>query len=112
MLQAGLIRCNLTLTCNKERSLRDKVNSPGLLEDFPVATWTCLLQVKACLLQLGPLRGSPMGLQARGGAAIHPEVERISGLIPADVDALAEYREHLLRDIALCRQPSSSAVNP
>lgn len=36
-------------------------------------------------------------LQARGGAAIHPEVERISGLIPADVDAVAEYREHVLR---------------
>jgi uncharacterized protein DUF6364 len=34
-------------------------------------------------------------LQA-GVGAIHPEVERISGLIPADVDARAEYREHLL----------------
>jgi len=27
---------------------------------------------------------------------IHPEVERISGLIPAGVDARAEYREHIL----------------
>jgi hypothetical protein len=27
---------------------------------------------------------------------IHPEVEKISGLIPADVDARAEYREHIL----------------
>jgi uncharacterized protein DUF6364 len=34
----------------------------------------------------------------RGGAgAIHPEVERISGLIPAEVDARAEYREHTVR---------------
>ncbi len=31
-----------------------------------------------------------------GTGAIHPEVERISGLIPAGVDARAEYREHLL----------------
>ena len=36
-------------------------------------------------------------LQTRGGAAIHPEVEKISGLIPSDVDAISEYREHLLR---------------
>jgi hypothetical protein len=27
---------------------------------------------------------------------IHPEVEKISGLIPADVDARAEYRAHIL----------------
>ena len=27
---------------------------------------------------------------------IHPEVERISGLIPAEVDARAEYRQHVL----------------
>ena len=34
----------------------------------------------------------------RGGAgAIHPEVEKISGLISAEVDARAEYREHALR---------------
>jgi hypothetical protein len=32
-----------------------------------------------------------------GPGAIHPEVEKISGLIPADVDARAEYREHVLR---------------
>lgn len=36
-------------------------------------------------------------LQAQGGAAIHPEVEKISGLIPSDVDAISEYREHVLR---------------
>jgi len=31
----------------------------------------------------------------RGGAgAIHPEVEKISGLVPPGVDARAEYREH------------------
>lgn len=28
---------------------------------------------------------------------IHPEVERISGLVPSDVDAQAEYHEHLLK---------------
>ncbi len=34
----------------------------------------------------------------RGGIGeIHPEVEKISGLIPAEVDARAEYREHALR---------------
>jgi hypothetical protein len=33
----------------------------------------------------------------RGGTeAIHPEVERISGLIPSEVNARAEYREHVL----------------
>jgi len=32
-------------------------------------------------------------LQGRSGA-IHPEVEKISGLIPPEVDARAEYREH------------------
>ena len=33
----------------------------------------------------------------RGGTgAVHPEVEKISGLIPAEVDARAEYREHIL----------------
>ena len=31
-----------------------------------------------------------------GAGAIHPEVERISGLIPAAVDARAEYRQHAL----------------
>jgi hypothetical protein len=36
-------------------------------------------------------------LQTRGGAAIHPAVEKISGLIPADVDAISEYREHVLQ---------------
>ena len=33
----------------------------------------------------------------RGGTGeIHPEVEKITGLISADVDAKAEYREHVL----------------
>jgi len=32
-----------------------------------------------------------------GGGAIHPEVEKISGLIPPEVDAKAEYHEHVLR---------------
>ncbi len=33
----------------------------------------------------------------RGGAGvIHPEVEKIAGLIPPDLDARAEYREHVL----------------
>jgi hypothetical protein len=35
-------------------------------------------------------------LQA-GSGAIHQEVEKISGLIPAEADARAEYREHILR---------------
>jgi hypothetical protein len=29
-------------------------------------------------------------------STIHPEVEEISGLIPAGVDARAEYRAHIL----------------
>jgi Family of unknown function (DUF6364) len=33
----------------------------------------------------------------RGGTStIHPEVEKISGLVPATVDARAEYRQHVL----------------
>jgi len=33
----------------------------------------------------------------RGGTGvIHPEVERISGLVPAAVDAKADYRDHAL----------------
>lgn len=28
---------------------------------------------------------------------IHPEIERMSGLIPSEIDPEAEYREHLLR---------------
>jgi hypothetical protein len=35
-------------------------------------------------------------LQA-GTGSIHSEVERISGVIPPDVDARDEHREHLLR---------------
>ena len=33
--------------------------------------------------------------QEKGG--IHPDVERISGLVPSHVDAVAEYHEHLLK---------------
>jgi hypothetical protein len=36
-------------------------------------------------------------LQTGAGAAIHPEVEKISGLIPSDIDAKSEYLEHVLR---------------
>jgi hypothetical protein len=36
---------------------------------------------------------SPRG----GSGAIHPEVEKISGLIPPEVDTRAEYHEHVLR---------------
>jgi Family of unknown function (DUF6364) len=36
-------------------------------------------------------------LQAGAGAAIHPAVEDISGLVPADVDARAEHHQHVLR---------------
>lgn len=32
-----------------------------------------------------------------GSGAIHQEVERIAGLIPPEVDARAEYREHSRR---------------
>ena len=32
-----------------------------------------------------------------GTSVIHQEVEKISGVIPPDVDARAEHREHLLR---------------
>lgn len=36
-------------------------------------------------------------LQTSEGVAVHPEVERISGLIPADVDTRSEFRKHVLR---------------
>ena len=36
-------------------------------------------------------------LQTSEGATVHPEVERISGLIPPDADTRSEYREHILR---------------
>lgn len=36
-------------------------------------------------------------LRGGSGSAIHPEVEKISGLIPPEVDARAEYHEHVLR---------------
>lgn len=35
-------------------------------------------------------------LQA-GTGAIHPEVERIAGVIPPEVDGRSEYREHVWR---------------
>jgi hypothetical protein len=35
-------------------------------------------------------------LQEGQPAAIHPEVERISGIVPADVDVEALYHEHLV----------------
>ena len=35
-------------------------------------------------------------LRTGGKASIHPDVERISGLVPPDVDAEALYRAHLL----------------
>lgn len=34
-------------------------------------------------------------LQDTSGATIHPEVEKISGLVPSDVDAKELYLEHL-----------------
>jgi hypothetical protein len=36
-------------------------------------------------------------LRSHVPSAVHPEVEKISGLIPADVDAEAEYHEHLAK---------------
>jgi hypothetical protein len=36
-------------------------------------------------------------LQEASGATIHPEVERISGLVPPDVDAKELYLDHLAR---------------
>lgn len=37
------------------------------------------------------------GLQSQEVTQIHPEVERISGLVPPDIDARALYQEYLLR---------------
>lgn len=34
-------------------------------------------------------------LQEEQPAAIHPDVEKISGLVPSEIDAEALYREHL-----------------
>jgi Family of unknown function (DUF6364) len=36
-------------------------------------------------------------LQGEPQVWIHPEVEKILGVIPAEVDAAAEYHEHMLR---------------
>ncbi len=36
-------------------------------------------------------------LQDASGSTIHPEVEKISGLVPSDVDAKELYSEHLAR---------------
>lgn len=35
-------------------------------------------------------------LRIREPGGLHPEVAKISGLVPPDVDARTEYREHLL----------------
>ena len=34
-------------------------------------------------------------LRSQEEGEIHPEVEKISGLVPSDIDAEAEYHEHL-----------------
>lgn len=36
-------------------------------------------------------------LRSQEESGIRPEIEKISGLVPADVDAEAEYHEHLLQ---------------
>ena len=36
-------------------------------------------------------------LRSQEKGEIHPEVEKISGLVPAEVDAEAEYHAHLLK---------------
>jgi hypothetical protein len=36
-------------------------------------------------------------LEGEPEVRIHPEVEKIMGLIPAEIDAEAEYHEHMLR---------------
>jgi uncharacterized protein DUF6364 len=36
-------------------------------------------------------------LQLDGSSGIHPEVEKISGLVPADVDVEALYHDHLVK---------------
>jgi hypothetical protein len=36
-------------------------------------------------------------LQIGSGSVLHPEVEKIAGLVPSEVDARAEYREHARR---------------
>ena len=36
-------------------------------------------------------------LRSQEKGEIHPEVEKISGLVASDVDAEAEYHEHLLK---------------
>ncbi len=36
-------------------------------------------------------------LRSQAESEIHPEVEKISGLVPAQVDSEAEYHEHLLK---------------
>lgn len=35
-------------------------------------------------------------LRSREESEIHPEIEKISGLLPTDVDAKAEFHQHLL----------------
>ena len=36
-------------------------------------------------------------LRSQAESEIHPEVEKISGLVPPEVDAKAEYHEHLMK---------------
>ncbi len=36
-------------------------------------------------------------LRSQAESEIHPEVEKISGLVPQSVDAKAEYHEHLMK---------------
>ena len=35
-------------------------------------------------------------LKANGHKALHPDILSITGLVPADIDVKAEYRQHLL----------------
>ena len=51
-------------------------------------------------------------LQGEHRAGIHPEVERISGLIPADVDTKAIYHEHLIKRHQHCETASRIGGKP
>lgn len=41
-------------------------------------------------------RPSHPGLRPKGVPSVHPDVERISGIVPADIDVMSLYREHIL----------------
>jgi hypothetical protein len=47
------------------------------------------------------------GSTKTGTGAIHPEVEKISGLIPATVDGRAEYRDHVVQRMGNNRDQKS-----